>query len=78
MAYNAKAQKKYNEKTILIAASYKPNTDLADGQRVKACLEQTGQSANSYIKALIKADLDAKGFSVDSAATIDMDNLDKQ
>ena len=49
MAYNAKAQKKYNEKTILIAASYKPNTDLADGQRVKAYLEQTGQSANSYI-----------------------------
>ncbi len=78
MAYNAKAQKKYNEKTILIAASYKPNTDLADGQRVKAYLEQTGQSANSYIKALIKADLDAKGFSVNSAATIDMDNLDKQ
>ena len=78
MAYNAKAQKKYNEKTILIAASYKPNTDLADGQRVKAYLEQTGQSANSYIKALIKADLDTKGFSVDSAATIDMDNLDKQ
>ena len=78
MYFNAKAQKKYNEKTILIAASYKPNTDLADGQRVKAYLEQTGQSANSYIKALIKADLDAKGFSVDSAATIDMDNLDKQ
>jgi len=25
-------------------------------------LEQTGQSANSYIKALIKADLDNKGF----------------
>lgn len=49
-----------------------------DGERVKAYLEQTGQSANSYIKALIKADLDAKGFSVDSAATIDMDNLDKQ
>ena len=66
MAYNAKAQKKYNEKTILIAASYKPNTDIADGQRVKAYLEQTGQSANSYIKALIKADLDSKGFSVDS------------
>lgn len=71
MAYNAKAQKKYNEKTILIAASYKPNTDLADGQRVKAYLEQTGQSANAYIKSLIKADLDSKGFSVDGATTID-------
>lgn len=51
---------------------------IIDGERVKAYLEQTGQSANAYIKALIKADLDAKGFSVDSAATIDMDNLDKQ
>lgn len=75
MAYNAKAQKKYNEKTILIAASYKPNTDLADGQRVKAYLEQTGQSANSYIKALIKADLDSKGFNVDSVTT-DMKSIE--
>lgn len=57
-----RAQKKYNEKTITIAASYKPGTDLKDGQRVKAYLKQTGQSANSYIKALIKADLDGKGF----------------
>lgn len=73
MAYNAKAQKKYNEKTILVAASYKPNTDLADGQRVKAYLEQTGQSANAYIKSLIKADLDSKGFSVDGATTMDID-----
>lgn len=76
MAYNAKAQKKYNEKTILIAASYKPNTDLADGQRVKAYLEQTGQSANSYIKALIKADLDSKGFNIDNADNIDMKSLE--
>ena len=73
MAYNAKAQKKYNEKTILVAASYKPNTDLADGQRVKAYLQQTGQSANAYIKSLIKADLDSKGFSVDGATTMDID-----
>ena len=71
MAYNAKAQKKYNEKTILIAASYKPNTDIAEGQRIKAYLEQTGQSANSYIKKLIKADLDSKGIPYpDNAADI--------
>ena len=73
MAYNAKAQKKYNEKTIMIAASYKPNTDLEDGQRVKAYLEQTGQSANSYIKALIKADLDSKGFNIDDTGTNNTD-----
>ena len=52
-----RAQKKYNEKTITIAASYKPGTDLKEGQRVKAYLDQTG-----HIKALIKADLDYKGF----------------
>ncbi len=58
----------------MIAVSYKPNTDLADGQRVKAYLEQTGQSANSYIKALIKADLDSKGFNIDSITTIDSES----
>ena len=78
MAYNAKAQKKYRDKSIQLAVNYRPGTDIQDGERVKAYLEQTGQSANSYIKALIKADLDAKGFCVDCAATIDMDNLDKQ
>ena len=60
-----RAQKKYNEKTITLACSYKPNTDILEGQRVKAYLDQTGQSANSYIKALIKKDLDNKGFTVD-------------
>jgi len=57
-----RAQKKYNEKTITIAASYKPGTDLKEGERVKAYLDQTGQTANSYIKSLIKRDLDSKGF----------------
>lgn len=61
-----RAQKKYNEKTITIAASYKPGTDLKEGERLKAYLSQTGQSANSYIKGLIKADLDSKGFTVDN------------
>lgn len=57
-----RAQRKYNEKTITIAASYKPGTDLKEGKRVKAYLDQTGQSANSYIKSLIKKDLDDKGI----------------
>lgn len=76
-----RAQKKYNEKTITIAASYKPGTDLKEGERVKVYLDQTGQSANSYIKSLIKADLDSKGFmcdkigNSDQAASADDDNL---
>lgn len=43
--------------------SYRP-TDIQEGQRIKAYLEQSRQSANSYIKALIKADLDSKGFMI--------------
>lgn len=76
-----RAQKKYNEKTITIAASYKPGTDLKEGERVKAYLDQTGQTANSYIKALIKTDLDSKGFmyndmvNSDRAASTDDDKL---
>lgn len=67
-----KAINKYNKDSINLAVSYK-RLEREDGERVKAYLEQTGQSANSYIKGLIKADLDAKGFNVDSAA-IDTDN----
>lgn len=72
---NRKAVKKYSEKTLTIATKYYP-TDIQDGKRLKAYLAQTGQSANSYIKALIKADLDSKGFNVDNAAidTMDMDS----
>lgn len=67
-----KAINKYNKDSINLAVSYK-RLEREDGERVKAYLEQTGQSANSYIKALIKADLDSKGFNVDSAANITTD-----
>jgi len=70
-----KAYKTYNQKSIQLAVNYRP-TDIQDGERVKAYLEQTGQSANSYIKQLIKADLDAKGFNVNNATTIDMKSLE--
>ena len=74
-----KAYKTYNSKSIQLAVNYRP-TDIKDGERVKAYLEQTGQSANSYIKALIKADLDTKGFSVgnnaDRDTIIDIDSTD--
>ncbi len=64
MGYSKEAQKKYNQKTIMIAASYKPGTDIKEGERVKAYLKQTGQSANSYIKELIKKDLDNKKYTI--------------
>lgn len=62
--YNADAQKRYNAKTILFAVKYYP-TDITDGKRLKQFLEQNGQSANSYLKSLIKKDLDEKNFYID-------------
>lgn len=66
MAYDAKAQKKYREKTINFLVKYYP-TDLEYGQKLKEYLAITGQSANSYLKELIKRDLDNKGmeYSID-------------
>ena len=60
MAYNAEAQKKYREKTINFLVKYYP-TDIDYGKKLKEYLADTGQSANSYLKELIKADLDSKG-----------------
>lgn len=54
-----KSDKKYNEKSMAFSIGYRP-TDIKEGQRLKAYLATTGQSANSYIKALIKQDLDSK------------------
>lgn len=56
-----KASKKYREKVkpIQFAVQYK-TTDKSEGQRLKSYLAQTGQTANAYIKQLIKRDLDAR------------------
>ncbi len=70
---NRKAVKKYREKTVSFAVKYSA-VDANQGNVLKAYLEQMGQSANSYIKALIKADLDAKGFNVDCAADTENKN----
>lgn len=62
MSYNAEAQKRYRKKSIQLAINYRPGTDIKEGERIKAYLEHTGQSANSYIKELIKRDLDSRGI----------------
>lgn len=67
MAYSAKGQKKYNTNSVYLTVKYTPNEQV-EGQRVKAYLEKTGQSANSYIKGLIKRDLDSKGFVMESSS----------
>ena len=61
------AQKRADQKyrlthnVITKTIAYK-KADIAEGQRLVAYLDSTGQTANAYIKALVKRDLDAKGI----------------
>ena len=57
---NRKAVKKYREKTVSFAVKYSA-VDAEQGKRLKAYLANNGQSANAYIKNLIRHDLDIKG-----------------
>lgn len=57
-----KAQKKYNKDTIVLSCSYKSGADLEDGKKIKDYLSLTGQTVNSYLKKLIKEDLEKNGF----------------
>lgn len=59
-----KADRIYNEKRIPFSIGYTP-TDIAEGKRLRAYLRESGQSANSYIKGLIKRDLDSKNVPYD-------------
>lgn len=63
MAYNPKAQKKYREKSLNFAVCYRPS-EIAQGKRLKAYLEKTGQSANMYLKKLIENDMDRLGINI--------------
>ena len=60
MAYNAKAQKKYREKSLSFTVCYRPG-EIAQGKRLKKYLEESGQSTNAYIKKLIADDLNRLG-----------------
>lgn len=60
MAYDKKSQSDYKKKLIQAKVQYSLE-DIEEGQRLKTYLAKTGQSANSYIKELIKNDLDSKG-----------------
>lgn len=55
------ADKKYNRKSITFGIGYRTQNDYKEGMRLKKYLEYNGLSANSYIKGLIKSDLDSKG-----------------
>ena len=55
-----RAIKKADAQSIMFAVKYRKN-EIKEGKRLKSYLETTGQSANSYLKDLIKKDLDSKG-----------------
>ncbi len=61
MAYSAKSQKKYNDKCYMFSIKFIPS-EAEDIDRFKSYLANTGQSANGYIKELIKKDLDSKNI----------------
>ena len=63
MAYNKEVQSRYRRKIAQFKAEYSlSEEDKREALRIRAYLAETGQSANSYIKALIKRDLDKKGI----------------
>lgn len=59
MAYSKESQARYKKKITQFKVQY--SLQDTDGQRLKEYLQDTGQTANAYIKALIKQDLDQKG-----------------
>lgn len=66
------AQKRYELKrskqckTYAIKYNLINDMERSENNRLNAYLTQSGQSANSYIKALIKRDLDEKGIEYDT------------
>ena len=58
-----RADQKYREthKVITKTIAYK-KADIVEGQRLTAYLARSGQTANAYIKALIKAELKKKNI----------------
>lgn len=60
MAYSAKSQATYKKKIKQFKVQY--NLQDKDGIRLQTYLNATGQSANTYLKNLIRRDLDEKGI----------------
>ena len=62
MAYNKEVQSRYRKKIAQFKAEYSlSEEDKREALRIRAYLKQSNQSANAYIKSLIKRDLDKKG-----------------
>ena len=59
MAYSKKSQADYKKKLKQFKVQYNLQ-DNTEGSRLQKYLDDTKQSANSYLKELIKKDLDEK------------------
>ncbi len=65
-----KAIKKYNQKSKFINIKYTPNA-TAEYERINKYCKDNNLSLQGYIKGLIKADLDNKGFVLPNGADTD-------
>lgn len=75
---NREAVKKYSEKTKTFALKYYA-TDIIDAKRLQLYLEQTGKSANEYLKEVVKRDLDEKGIEYNTGISDEsIDNMDNE
>lgn len=61
MAYDAKAQKKYNQKSKYIQLKFTQNQNCEYNRIISYC-ELNNMSMQGYVKELIKKDLDSKGI----------------
>lgn len=59
-----RAQDKYNKKRVVVSTTFREN-DMNEYIRLKKYLETSELSVNSYLKDLIKRDLDSKGITYD-------------
>ena len=72
MAYNYKNQSVYKKKLKQFKVQYNLQDNI-DGLRLQKYLTDYNMSANSYIKQLIKSDLDSKNvpYPIDNTDTSD-------
>lgn len=61
MAYSAKSQKTYNDKCNRIYLKY-TEKETEDYERINNYCKKNGYAISTYIKTLIKKDLDSKGI----------------
>lgn len=70
MAYSPKSQKDYNNKCEVVRIKYTPG-QLNDYKRLQQYVIDNDIVVSTYIKGLIKADLDSKGIEYADADTED-------